>query len=431
MAVKGIDRSVSPQVTGDPRWAAVRKVADSSHFLRAAFLRDFLFYIAENELSRHPEEITEQKIGHRVYRRNEVYSPADDNIVRVSANQLRAKLREFYETEGKDEPWIIEIPKGKYVPVFHERAAHKIEAPLGAPKRVTASAGRWLFAVAIITVAEIFAATRLYHPKPGLANPAVAPNLITLIFHDSTDPVEVVQSDEALTLMQSILGRRITFEEYTSQSYKQSPPAFRGNQQMEGLWHVLSMRQIINVGDAGVSTRIRDSLSALGPTPLVRIHSAQNMRPRDFLSGNFILLGDSSSDPWVQMFGESRFNFQFDPDISHFPRHILNVHPKAGELGYYAADPSQNLSYARIAYIPNVTNTGRVLLIAGTTMEGTEAAADFCLQPDSVLILRHDLGIGNVKELPAFEVLLATSAEGGTGIEAHLVSARASGSPSR
>jgi hypothetical protein len=130
------------------------------------------------------------------------------------------------------------------------------------------------------------------------------------------------------------------------------------------------------------------------------------------------------------MFGEDRFNFQFDPDISHFPRHIRNVHPKAGELSYYAADPAHNLSYARMAYFPNVTNTGHVLSIAGTTLEGTEAAADFCLQPDSVSILRRALGIGNVERLPAFEVLLVTSRMGGTGIGARVVSARFNSSAS-
>jgi hypothetical protein len=190
------------------------------------------------------------------------------------------------------------------------------------------------------------------------------------------------------------------------------------------MWQVLETRQIINLGDAGVSTRIRDSLAQLDPSPVVEIQSAQNMRPRDFLSGNFILLGESSSDPWGEMFGENRFNFQFSPDIVHFPRRILNLHPKPGEQQYYAADVAHNISYARIVFIPNLTNTGHVLLIGGTSMEGTEAAADFCLQPDPVRILRHDLGIDDGKQLPAFEMLLTTSSKGGAGVGAQVVSVR-------
>jgi hypothetical protein len=342
---------------------------------------------------------------------------------------LRAKLREFYETEGKDEPWIIEIPKGNYVPLFRKRSELNSEKAPVQSKKI--HPGSWLLAAVVLAIATILVWSHVSHidtvPRPASA----PPNLITSIFEGSNDPVVIVQSDEALVLMESMLGRHFTFEEYTSESYKQIPLGLKGNQQEEQFWNVLATRQIINVGDAGVSTRIRDSLTELGPTPVVQIRSAQNMRPRDFLSGNFILLGDSFSDPWTQMFGEDRFNFQFDPDIFHFPRHIQNLHPQAGELSYYAADPSRNLSYAHLVYIPNVTNTGHVLLIAGTTMEGTEAAADFCLQSDSVSILRRALGIGNVERLSGFEVLLATSRMGGTGIGARVVSARFISSASR
>lgn len=120
-AASSIPEWTSTENAIDPRWTAVKRVIDSRCFARATLLREFLLYIATHELDGHAEEITEQKIGHRVYKRSEVYSPSEDNIVRVSAHQLRVKLHEFYETEGRNEPWIIEIPKGKYVPVFRRQ----------------------------------------------------------------------------------------------------------------------------------------------------------------------------------------------------------------------------------------------------------------------------------------------------------------------
>lgn len=256
------------------------------------------------------------------------------------------------------------------------------------------------------------------------AVPAASPNLIDSIFHNAGAPVDVVMSDEALTLMQSMLGRRFSLEEYSNQNYRNLPPVFKGNRVAENTWRVLTTRQIVNVGDAGVSTRIKESLGRLRSSPVVEIRSAQNMRPRDFLSGNFILLGDYSSDPWTEMFGESRFNFQFNDDIFHYPRHILNVHPRPGEQAFYEADLLHHLSYARIAYIPNLTNTGHVLLIAGTSMEGTEAAADFCLRADSVSELQGALHLASGDRMPSFEALLMTSSKGGTGISARVVAAR-------
>jgi hypothetical protein len=37
------------------------------------------------------------------------------------AVMVPTRLEEFYATEGRDEPFILVIPKGKYVPVFVER----------------------------------------------------------------------------------------------------------------------------------------------------------------------------------------------------------------------------------------------------------------------------------------------------------------------
>ena len=49
------------------------------------------------------------------------YDTSHDTLVRVLVSQLRKKLHEHFAGEGHDEPVIIEIPKGSYVPVFRPR----------------------------------------------------------------------------------------------------------------------------------------------------------------------------------------------------------------------------------------------------------------------------------------------------------------------
>ena len=39
-------------------------------------------------------------------------------MARVEAARLRAKLREHYETEGRDSRILIELPKRAYIPQF-------------------------------------------------------------------------------------------------------------------------------------------------------------------------------------------------------------------------------------------------------------------------------------------------------------------------
>jgi hypothetical protein len=81
-------------------------------------LRELLLYITHEALEGRPEELSELRIAIRVFGRPQSYNPADDNIVRVAARQLRSKLKEYFESEGRDESLVLDIPEGGYVLVF-------------------------------------------------------------------------------------------------------------------------------------------------------------------------------------------------------------------------------------------------------------------------------------------------------------------------
>jgi hypothetical protein len=49
--------------------------------------------------------------------------------VRVEAGRVRSKLKEYYEKEGRQDPVVIEFPKGSYVPVFKMRDATSDQEP--------------------------------------------------------------------------------------------------------------------------------------------------------------------------------------------------------------------------------------------------------------------------------------------------------------
>jgi hypothetical protein len=77
-----------------------------------------------------------------VFGRKADYSPGEDNIVRVEVRQLRKRLEEYFATQGKDEPVVILIPKGAYVPAALMTAPSKPE-----PRRST-----WFWAHTAATV---------------------------------------------------------------------------------------------------------------------------------------------------------------------------------------------------------------------------------------------------------------------------------------
>ena len=48
--------------------------------------------------------LKEYLIGTEVYERNSSYHPSEDSIVRSEARRLRSKLKEYYDSVGKDDP---------------------------------------------------------------------------------------------------------------------------------------------------------------------------------------------------------------------------------------------------------------------------------------------------------------------------------------
>jgi len=63
-------------------------------------------------------ELKEYRLGVDVFGRGADFDPRVDPIARIQAAKLRARLAEYYASEGKDDVIVISIPKGGYIPTF-------------------------------------------------------------------------------------------------------------------------------------------------------------------------------------------------------------------------------------------------------------------------------------------------------------------------
>jgi hypothetical protein len=86
-------------------------------------LQQLLTFVVEATLKGEADHLKESTIAVFVFGRNPNYNPKVDTIVRSQAWRLRAKLREYYASEGGRDPVVIGIPVGRYVPVFDVRTA--------------------------------------------------------------------------------------------------------------------------------------------------------------------------------------------------------------------------------------------------------------------------------------------------------------------
>ena len=172
--------------------AALDKILASPGFSSAERLTRFLSFTVSETLAGNADRLKESMLGVEVFGRKPTYDPRMDAVVRTEAVKLRARLREYYETAGRDDALRIDLPKGGYVPQFVPRepavtdAAATLPAPPAAvpttPGAAAASNGRKpLLAGALVVLA--LAAVVFYSQRDHSA-----PNQIALIVHN---PVHV------------------------------------------------------------------------------------------------------------------------------------------------------------------------------------------------------------------------------------------------
>jgi adenylate cyclase len=135
-----IDAAAQPVCTLPPAPEDVRaqleRIIASSEFPNAGHGHAFLRYVVEETLAGRAERIKGYSIAIEVFNRDEGFTQ-DDPVVRIEAGRLRRALERYYLVAGQNDPVVIDIPKGKYIPFFSwngptvgETAGSKLEASL-------------------------------------------------------------------------------------------------------------------------------------------------------------------------------------------------------------------------------------------------------------------------------------------------------------
>src|SRR5213079_2771280 len=132
-----------PQKTCSPELVRTQmeKILSSRGFARNDRLSGFLRFVVEQELSGRADELKESTIGVEFLGRRPDYDVRQDSVVRNEAGKLRARLAEYYVSEGAADELIIDLPKGGYKPTF--RLVEKTTAPLAEPPKPSRRVWLW------------------------------------------------------------------------------------------------------------------------------------------------------------------------------------------------------------------------------------------------------------------------------------------------
>ena len=412
---------------------ALEKVLASAEFSRSERLSAFLAYVCEAALTQKNLRLTEQHIGIHVFGRPDNYIPAEDTIVRTTAAMLRKRLAKYYESEGLGDPVRIAIPRGSYSPVF---VANDAVAPVAASPapfvldptdispepqpdiQSSPTPRHWRNLLTVHKYRTIFGAfTALL--LVAIVGAFAAPE-------KSTDPVDAfwksllfaghetlfIPADSELVMHQRATGRQISLDDYIAKRFDASANNAHGPAPPTFHWRrytgVISVTLAVELG----------KLAANAPHGL-RVRYARDLQLNDLKQSNAVLVGTADANPWVSLFRD-RLNYHIDLDVPNDRILVRNDAPAAGEraLIEFAGTEREKHGFAVLAYIPNLSGNGHVLMIGGTSSVGTEAGMDFLLDRERLraVLTRAMRPDGSVRP---FEILLqcALRASGTTDVQ--------------
>jgi hypothetical protein len=410
----------------DPRWQAVLRITRSDTFAKATRLCQFLMYVCERSLTNRLEEITEQQIGVHVFGKPATYNPSDDTIVRATARQLRQRLAVYYQEVGIRDSLKITIPRGGYIPIFvseeteplrtsiltePSEEVHFIAEPETAPAPSSAHSkpqkqSKHIFAWGVVA-GFAFAACAYLLFYTLTTRPTASEALWKQLFTRKRQTL-IVAGDAGLNIFENLSRHEVDLDEYSSHSYLKSPEA----QTPTGYtWDPLATRTYTTVQNL----RLASQLIALpeARSTSMRIRFARELSMEDLKESNAILLGSPQYDPWEHLL-EKDLNFTVHYDGVANTITIYNRAPQQGEQGSYTWTPSNpsHIGYALITLTNNLSGSGKILLVQGTTAAGDDAAGDFLLNEQrigSVLKFAED----RFGRLHNFQLLIETTMTGG------------------
>lgn len=336
-----------------------------------------LAYAVEQTLLGNGAELKERSIGVEVFGRTPTYDANSDPVVRITAGEVRKRLTQYYYDAAHRGELIIELPTGSYVPAFREaerapEAEPMAETGNGSEAMAAAQAPvrlwrlRWILAAGTLLLVGMAAAAgilvgwrhRMEPPPPSNMDRFWAP--IT----DSINPTTYCLGEPAKNID---VGSINSFD-MPATSSKPEPLYFR-------------LHYSGNLALADVITLTRTVVALASRHKAFRVVPASDASFAQLREGPFVLIGAFDNIWTLRVTEKLRFGFESKDGVAV----LVDRHSPKQTTWATAWDlPYQKLSrdYAIVARIHDQTTGQPVIIAAGISEEGTEAAGEILYNPE-------------------------------------------------
>lgn len=393
-----------------------------SHALRKAeSLCKLLRYLADHALAQPGVTLKEYQIATEVFGRPADFDPQVDSAIRVQAGRLRLKLLDYYSHEGLADAIIVEMPNGSYTLNFHDRETLRPVVPpapaIFPPSRIPENGTkRWVIATGVLSIVL-----------------AAALAVIGVLSKELNSAREENRSE-----LRAPAALRVFWSEFASGPAAPwvifSNAAFVGRPEtgMRYLDPARDSRDLIldhytGVGEVLAVHALDQVFNQLKHPILVKRGSLFSLD--DAKNNDLIFVGSPAENlTLLDLPGSQEFVFRRIESSPHKgDLGIVDVHPEPGQPAvYYPSNPSQPLveDYAIVTLVRGLDPARHVMILAGTTTIGTQAAVEYVCAKDSVEELLRRLALQPGVELKPFEALLRVKVTRGVPVGTQLVAVR-------
>jgi hypothetical protein len=380
-----------------------------------------LRYLAKHALDHPGIPIKEYQIATEVFGRSSNFDPQLDSMVRVQAGRLRGKLAEYYSTNGTDDGIAVELPKGTYVLAFHHHAAGRrthVNPPPETEWQVPRAGNtqrKWMVVaglslVILLLVSAAIILGILWSRSSAQAGSAeLAPAAFRVFWNSFVSGQEepwVIFSNAAF------VGRPETGMRYYDTTKDKGSFIL---DHYTGVGEVLAVHELDRV--FGLLHR------------QIRVKRGSLFSLDDAKNNNLIFIGSPFENlTLLEIPGTEEFIFRRMTSGSRKgDEAILNSHPQPGEPKEYFPSPGNvplTEDYAVVGLVRGLNPGQAVLILAGTTTIGTQAAVEYVCRQSSVEELLLRLPVSQSGQLKPFEAVIRVKVTRGVPVGTELVALR-------
>lgn len=336
----------------------LKKLLASPNFLNSKRYPNLLRFVVEQTLEGQQDVLKERLLGIEVFHREADYDTNQDPVVRLSAAEVRKRIALYYQQPEHQNELIIGLNPGSYVPYFRPAPSPPIQpepvlqvtAPEIKSEAATPRSPLWSNVVALLLAgAAVLGLVGYFYSRPSVTEQFWSPIL--------TSPFRV-------TLC---VGSPDSAD--TATLNEPSPSTL-----------LEKLRHSGRLGTGNVSTLIRAGGMLEERHKAFRLVLASQATFPELREGPVVLVGALDNAWAVRLTLPLRYGFAMNDEMLYIVDH---KNPTARNWSVPLKQPpsSQSGDYALVARYHDATLNQPVVLVAGLSSEGTEAAGEILSDP--------------------------------------------------